>query len=211
VWKPGAKENFTRVLDGATHDLSVSAHAVAAATSRGLWVLARHTAPVRIDRQGDPSTGKFFAVAWHRDALFAGDMEGLYRYERECADRVQGVQVGSAEGFDANWVTALLSDGERLLVGTYDRGVFAVAAGRATRVRGLESQWVPPHALRRFDGELYVGGLGMRAVKVDRTKRVTALELPVRDTNDFFPFGADVVIATNDGVLRAAAEKTARR
>ena len=124
------------------------------------------------------------------------------------------------EGFDANWVTALLSTDEGLVVGTYASGVWQVEeAGehglsglRAEALSGLETAWVPPHALATVDGQLWVGGIGEAPKVRDADGSVTALRVPARDTNGFLgQADGTVLMVTSDGLARVGEAPLAAR
>jgi hypothetical protein len=207
-----------RKLDDAAYDLAGHDGHVAVATKRGLWVADEGGALARVDGQGGGSTARFGAVAFHGDALYAGGLDGLARFDGWRSTLRSGARavanpLAAGAGFDAGWVTALLSDGERLLVGTYDEGVWQVlpdGAGHdaASRVPGLERWWVPFGALQRVDGAIFVGGLGMPAARLSGAD-VTTLSLPAADTFAALSAGGELLLLTNEGVLRAPPRRLA--
>jgi hypothetical protein len=151
---------------------------------------------VRVDHQREIATHSFMAVAWSGDLLFAGGMEGLFWISSSEAG-----PVSESAGFDAGQVTALHDDGDRLLVGTYADGVYSVQVGdrlHAEAVPGLEGQWVPYHSIRRIGESIWIGGLGMPPVRWSGNDMV-AIDLPVRDVNDFLPTERGVLLSTSDG------------
>ncbi len=193
-----------RVVDHAVHGLATSPDGLAMATTGGLFLL---------DRDGDLSrrdtgevTGKWMSVAFHDGALWAGNMEGVARFSGE-----GDAWLTADQGFTANWATALLSDGDALLVGTYSDGLWTVDASGAAPVPGLEGQWVPPSALARIGGDLWVGGLGMDPVVVTDAGAWT-VPTPARDTNAFLADGEGGAWAfTSDGLLRVRPAAVAAR
>ncbi|HSP79788.1 MAG TPA: hypothetical protein VLQ93_14745, partial [Myxococcaceae bacterium] len=192
--REGGEWKVERLAEGSVHDLAVGPEGLAVATSRGLLLADEEGGWRRIDVQSGVEAGRFFAVAWQGDALYAGGMDGLYRFQGG-----RGVQVGAAEGYHGGWVTALLAHEGRLLVGTYARGVYTVEDGRAEPVAGLEAQWVPLRALKVAGGSVWVGGLGMPSVRLDGEGSATAVHLPTRDVNDFLEVADGVLLLTTDG------------
>ncbi|MFC1610915.1 hypothetical protein ACFL6C_08145, partial [Myxococcota bacterium] len=188
-----------QILDSSIHDLAVGPRGLAVASSTGLFVVPQGTATLaRQDLQRGVATRSFMSVTWHGDLLFAGGMEGLYWF----ALGGGAGQLGAGRGFVAGWVTALNSDGDRLLVGTYDEGVYAVtwkgSGMHARHVEGLEHQWVPPHAIRRINDAVWIGGLGMPPVRWCGNE-IVAVDVPVRDVNDFLPVPGGVLLSTSEG------------
>jgi hypothetical protein len=130
-----------RFVEAAVHDLHAGRSTLLAATRRGLFELSagEDPGPRRLDDQDSP-TQSFFAVTRWNGSTWAGGMEGLYRLSENGL-----AQVGAGEGFRAGWVTALLPDGEQLLVGTYASGVHILQEGLIVPAPGLERHWVPPN------------------------------------------------------------------
>ncbi|MBN1208463.1 MAG: hypothetical protein JXB05_26620 [Myxococcaceae bacterium] len=185
-----------RIHEASVHDLAVGPEGLAVATSRGLLVASEGTQVRRVDLQSGVEAGKFFAVAWQGKTLWAGGMDGLYRFEDQ-----RGVQLGAAEGYRGGWVTALLPRGDSVWVGTYANGVYAVRDGRASQVPGLEGQWVPLRALKAVGDEIWVGGLGMPSVRVGADGSRRAVHLPTRDVNDVMAVKGGTLLLTTDGAM----------
>jgi hypothetical protein len=185
-----------RIHEASVHELAVGPEGLAAATSRGLLVVREGVQTRRVDLQSGVNSGKFFAVAWQGRTLWAGGMDGLYRFEDG-----RGEQLGAAEGYRGGWVTALLSRGDSVWVGTYASGVYAVREGRASRVQGLEGQWVPLRALKAVGDEVWVGGLGMPSVRVGEDGNKRAVHLPTRDVNDVVEIQGGTLLLTTDGAM----------
>jgi hypothetical protein len=170
----------TRVLDGAINDLAVTGIGLAVATKNGLYLVDESGAAVR---QDDPQRGaprSYFSVAWWQDAIYAGTMEGLFRFHSGLSE-----PVGASKGLDAGWINALLADGKRLLIGTYYQGVFSYDGVSVTPVAGLEQQWVPLHAMRKIGDKVWIGGIGMPPVRLDTSGRYKPVPIPAHDVNDF--------------------------
>lgn len=192
------------VVDHAVHGLATSPDGLAMATTGGLFTLDRDGNLSRRDT-GDV-TGKWMSVAFHDGAIWAGNMEGLARFS-DAGD----AWLTADAGFAANWATALLSDGDQLLVGTYSDGVWTVDADGAAALPGLEGQWVPPNALARVGGGLWVGGLGMDPVVVTEAGS-WRVPTPARDTNAFLADGeGGAWVFTSDGLLRVRPAPVATR
>ncbi len=185
-----------RVHGAAVHELASCDGKLVAATSAGLWEFGSG-APERIDYQR-AGNGRFLSVACIGRAVYAGNLEGLYRFEGG-----RGEQLGRAHGFDAGWVTALAVHQGRLHVGTYDSGVYVVEGRSARRIPGLEGQWVPPRGLRSLGEALWVGGIGMPPVLLDGRGPV-AVPVPARDVNDFFESDGAVWMLTTEWLVRVA-------
>jgi hypothetical protein len=147
---------------------------------------------------------RLFAVAWVGTTVYAGGMEGLYRFDGSRSER-----IGSAAGYDGGWVTALAVREGELFVGTYASGVYSLGSGRAEHVAGLEEQWVPLRAMANVRGKLWVGGLGMPAASVDGGLQIRRIHLPVRDTNGFAGTPAGILFLTSDGPVAVAADALA--
>jgi hypothetical protein len=204
----------TRRLDGPVFDLSSDGTHLAAAAKKGLWVASEGGELARIDAQSGATTGRFGAVTFHDGALITGGLDGLARFDRwqdalHGGARATGVPLGSSVGFDAGWVTALLSDGERLLVGTYDEGVWQLVRGAAVPVAGLESWWVPFGALQRSGDAIFVGGLGMPSARL-KGSVVTAVSVPAADTFATLHIGGVQLLLTNEGIVRTPGRRVAR-
>jgi ligand-binding sensor domain-containing protein len=160
-----------------------------AATEEGVLRLAPGGVE-RVDTQG-VGTGRYMAVGCVGADVYAGGLEGLYRFSGS-----RGEHLGVASGFDAGWVTALTVHEGRLVVGTYANGVYELRGEAFTRVRGLERQWVTPHGLESIAGTLWVGGLGMPAKAGE-----APLEAPARDTFDFVATPSVIYVLTSQGVM----------
>ena len=198
------EQGARRVMSGAVHDLDTGAGGLAVASSEGLFVLDR-SGPRRVDLSGPLTrplvgTGRYLSVAWHRGALFAGSLDGLFRLG---ADDASPVPITVADGLGASWITALHSDGERLWVGTYADGLWTVEGDRVLPVAALAGQWVPPHAISSSGDALWVGGLGMAPVRIGQDGSARAIDLPVRDVNAVVPGpGGGLLMATSAGLLQ---------
>ncbi len=188
-----------RHSDAATHSLDVSEFGLAVASKKGVWVLRPGGEQLRVDAHAngdlllDGSTGSYSSVAWHSGALYAGGMEGLYRFDWFSAKQV-------TDGFGSHWVTALQSDGDSLYVGTYASGVFEVDGSTADEVEQLAGQWVPPNGLSVVNDELWVGGIGMAPV-VLTDGGAERVPVPVRDVSSVVANGDQVLMVTSDGVF----------
>ncbi|MFZ5472060.1 MAG: VIT domain-containing protein [Myxococcota bacterium] len=185
-----------RVHPAAVHDLASCPQGVVAATPSGLWAIDGGEA-TRLDFQ-KAGNGKFLSVACTGEATYAGNLEGLFRFANG-----KGEQLGVAHGFDAGWVTALHAMGDRIIAGTYDAGVFVIEGSRASRMKELAHQWVPPRAIRSQGDTLWIGGIGMAPVRVDE-RGVFSLPIPARDVNDFIFTDGAAWLLTSEGLLRFA-------
>lgn len=174
-----------RVDTAPVHDLASGPKGLAVASGRGLKLLARGADELsRLDAPNAGARAAFSAVGWFEGTLYAGSIDGLYRVGPK------GLRpIGTAEGFDGGWVTALRAHEGRLHVGTYAHGVWRGRA-RFEVVAGLEDVWMPFHGLRPLpDGGLWVGALG-QAPRVLRSEAVESWPVPARDSNDVVALGA---------------------
>lgn len=209
--------SLRRELPGATHDLDSGTAGLAVATSEGLYILTADGAR-RVDAEGPltgpaSGTGRYLSVAWHGRDLYAGTLDGLLHL-RATSGAWELVPVTVADGLAASWVTALLSDGERLWVGTYADGLWTLDRGGVAPVPELAGQWVPPHALARLGDALWVGGIGMAPVRValDGSAAPVAVPVPVRDVNAVLPAPeGGLWMATSDGLVRVRPPAQVRR
>jgi Vault protein inter-alpha-trypsin domain len=191
-----------RLLPSAVHDLADGAEGLAVAASDGLFLVASDGIS-RLDRRGPElvaslGTGRYTAVTWHAGALWVGAVDGLYRVNDGAL-----TAVGAASGYRGGWVTDLEVAGGELYVGTYADGVWHEDDGALAIVAGLEGQWVPPAGLSMVEGLLWVGGLGMPAVRLDPASgQAQLLALPVRDVNRAAAVSGETWLATSDGLVR---------
>jgi hypothetical protein len=183
------------VLAPAVHGLAATPRGLAAATSGGLWLVSDAGGPVRLDVGNDAPAHRFTAVAWWRGSLFAGTLDGLHRH----ADGAWST-LGVTDGLDAGWITVLAPDGDRLLVGTYDQGLHAFDGRHVAPVPGIERQWVPANGVQRAGDVLWVGGIGMPAVRLDGDG-ATAVALPAADVYAFARDRRAIVFLTSSGPL----------
>ncbi|MEM7249444.1 MAG: VIT domain-containing protein [Acidobacteriota bacterium] len=148
------RPSVRRVMATATRGLAVGPDGLAVATTKGLFVLdSPHSPPHRVDGQETPDS--YFTVAWWDDALWAGGMDGLFRFDSHGAR-----QVTADEGLAAGWITALLPHRDTLLVGSYAEGVHELRAGRVQPLEKLDHHWTPPHGLSLVGDHLWAAGLG---------------------------------------------------
>lgn len=181
-----------RRSERAVYDVEPCGDALIVASAEGVHRVTARGVRTRVDVQG-VGTGHFMSAACVGDDVYAGGLEGLFRFGPSGA-----AQLGAAQGFDAGWVTALTVHRGKLVVGTYASGVFEQLPGaRFQKVRGLERQWVTPHGLRTLNGALWVGGLGQPAVWGGE-----AWALPARDTFELVPVDEGAWALTSSGAMR---------
>ncbi|MEE2903791.1 MAG: VIT domain-containing protein [Myxococcota bacterium] len=183
-----------RVLRGAVYGLASSEERLAVAYGKGVLVITKDGEKKDVGFQAGIGEPRFGTVQWHDGDLFAGGLDGLYRFGEDGAQK-----ISSVNGYTGGWVTALLSSGPTLYIGTYEDGVYEFSGETARQYRNLQRQWVPPHALGLSEGQLYVGGLGMPGVLVKKSGVAELLPIPVRDTNGFVFDGGRIQILTSDG------------
>lgn len=198
-----------RVLASAVHGLAPGQRGLAVASSEGL----RLVTPERDVRSlGDGQSERLgrglTAVAFWDGALYAGGLEGLVRVD---LDGTSARPVSAAQGFPAHWVTALLPSDDGLIVGTYDQGVHVLRGGGVRPLPGLEAQWVPAGGLSRGpQGELWVGGIGMPAVRWAQGRAVR-VALPAEDVYGVLGREHEHLLLTSLGLMRVAGALDERR
>jgi hypothetical protein len=192
-----------RILPGSVYAVAGHEGRLAAATSRGLIIIHASGETETLGLQAGIGEPRFSTLAWQNDILYAGGLDGLYRFDGKEAHR-----ISSSQGLTAGWVTALLAEDDRLLIGTYDKGVFAMKTNRVVPVVGAEHQWVPPHAIQRMGENVLVGGLGMLPLQISPKGVVKPIALPVRDVNGFLFENSNINFLTSDGVYRSKGKKT---
>jgi hypothetical protein len=193
-----------RVLPAPVHGVAAGPDGLAVATGAGLYVVqGGHVR--RLDGQANVARRGFTTVAWWDGALYAGGLDGLYRF----AGGTQR-QVAMSEGFRAGWVTGLLATKDGLVIATYDEGVHVLKGGRVAPVPGLERQWVPPGGLHAAGAEVWVGGTGMPPLRLT-AGGATAQGVPAADV--YAVHGADGarVLLTSEGLLRRVEPDRGRR
>jgi hypothetical protein len=187
----------TRVLDVAINDLAVTTGGLAVASKDGLYLVDTSGTALRQDDLQRGAPRGYFAVAGWQGDIYAGTMEGLYRFRSGVSE-----QLGAAAGLDAGWINALLADGDRLLIGTYYQGVFSYDGGAVTPVAGLEQQWVPLHGMRRIGDKIWIGGIGMPPVSLDVNGACEPIAIPAHDVNDFVRGeNGDLYLLTSAGLM----------
>jgi hypothetical protein len=196
-WRPGETSPPRQLLGAPVHDLDAADGRLSIATSGGLFELEEPEGePVRLDDGQDAPAHAFFTALRWEGATWAGGMEGLYRVDE------QGLrQVGAGSGFAVGWVTDLLRDGPRLLVGTYADGVHVLQEGRVVPAPGLEQAWVPPGGLHRAGGAVWVGSLGRPALRWDQ-EGLHEVRLPAADVHAVVEGPAGLLALTSEGLLR---------
>ncbi len=185
----------TKLMGRPVRALAAGPRGLAVATSEGVWRIDTHGAQHRLDRANDPGQGRFGAVAWLGDEVVAGGLGGLVRFGRLGAEPFGGA-LGAA------WVTALRAHDGALWIGTYAEGLWRAGPdGGARRVAEAGLQWIPPGGLTPVGDAMWVGGLGMAPLVVERGGAVRAIEVPVRDVNQALGVGDRVLLATSDGLV----------
>ena len=102
-----------------------------------------------------------------------------------------------------DWVNALLPDGDSMLAGTYDAGVWRLAPGGTGRaVRGLEAAWVNPAGLARVGEALLVTTLGGGLLVRRGGEVVRQARLPSEDVTAVLRHRGRLWIGTRGGLAR---------
>lgn len=165
------------------------------ATHRGLVRWIDGAARTLSAENGLPSDLVYAVVEASDGAIWAGTARGLAR--------ITGAKTetfSTANGkLPHDWVTALLPDGDGVLVGTYNAGVVRVGAhGDATPLSGFGKAWVNPHAIVRIGGALVVGTAGDGALGLPGPD----VRLPSKDVTAVTELGDSVWVGTRAGLLR---------
>ena len=116
-----------------------------------------------------------------------------------------GVTVYSHAGgqLPHDWVNALLPDGDAVLAGTYDAGVWRLTAdGRGRPVRGLEAAWVNPAGLARVGDALLVTTLGGGLLVRRDGAVLRQAHLPSEDVTAVLHHHGALWIGTRGGLAR---------
>lgn len=106
---------------------------------------------------GLPSRLVYAVAATDDGAIWAGTAAGAVRLMDGAIQRY--TRANGATGHD--WVTALLPDGDAVLAGTYDAGVWRLTpSGEGTRVTAFGHAWINPNGLTRVGATIYAATLG---------------------------------------------------
>ncbi len=150
-------------------------------------------------RNGLPSRIVYAVTETDDGALWVGTAEGAARISTD------GISTYRRESGNLphNWVTAVVPDGDGVIVGTYDSGVARLhPVGTAEPIAGLEELWVNPHGVQRRGGRLYVSTLGdgLWVYGDGEAHRVTGL--PSLDVTGVALADGDLWVATRGGLAR---------
>jgi ligand-binding sensor domain-containing protein len=151
----------------------------------------------------DVDLGAVWAVAQDRDGLlWLGTTTGLYR-GRATDDTWQRFSLATGELAD-DWVTALATDGDRVVAGTYHGGVtqltLGATAGDAVTATHLGDGWVNPGGVA-LDGDRVLASTmdGLAIHDATGAWRMAA-GLPGRDTTAVVRAGETLYVATRRGL-----------
>lgn len=109
------------------------------------------------------------AVTDSRNGYWAGTQDGLIQLNGESVTR-----FGIGQGLPDPWVTCLLSEGDRVWVGTASGGLCLVQNGKIVRLEGPSKR---VRILAQFDKSLIVGTLdGTWALRNETWTRLTSIE-----------------------------------
>lgn len=176
------------------------------ATSRGLALGQAHQRSGQwrglTTAQGLPSNN-VYAVLPHREAIYAGTLNGLAQI---AGGRVVRVFKDANSRLNQNWVAALCAAGGRVFVGTYGGGVFELtAAGEFVSFAAeIGRQTVNPNAMFSDGERVYVGTLdGAWALDL-RTQKWAHLraELPAPAVLSIAGDGERIYLGTTSGIVR---------
>lgn len=181
----------------AVHDSSSGAPGLAIASAAGVHVLSGRSLE-RWDFQRPGASARYMSVAFWGDRLYAGSLEGLSWFDGDT-----GGYITVEQGLNAGWITSLLPDRDRLLIGTYDQGVFTYDGATAAQLTGSEAQWVPPLGLSRVGANIWIGGTGMAPMRMSDGD-LTATPVPARDVSQVFDDGGVVRMLSSQGLVSAS-------
>lgn len=172
------------------------------ATGHGLAGVRGGRVRVFDERAGLPTRIVHSVAAGPGGVVWAGTAGGVARID------AGGVRVFSQASGDLphDWANALLTDGDGVLVGTYDAGVARLGAERGEASPGLAGKWVNPNGLFRVGDALVVATLGdgLLVVRGDRVVEHRA-GLPSDDVTAVAVHGGAVWIGTRGGLTRWSA------
>lgn len=197
-------KEVTRTLSHAVYDIASDHDRLAFATSQGVYLLDAGGRMSRIDAQSGTAMQKFSALAFMDDDLYAGGLDGLVRLEWQGAGP-EATVISSRHGFGSAWVTALHAHGGRLIIGTYDEGVYELRGDLVSAIPSLRKHWVPARGITQVGADLWIGGLGMPAVVITPS----ASRLVQAPASDVFrviaprSLGASLLLLTSNGVMAA--------
>lgn len=170
-----------------------------AATSGGLVGIGPGGVRV-IDRAaGLPGRIVYAVTSTDDGAVWAGTAGGAARVTAD------GVTVYRQAGgqLPHDWVNALLPDGDAVLAGTYDAGVWRLSPdGRGRPVRGLEGAWVNPAGLARIGRALLVTTLGGGLLVRREGAVIRQAHLPSEDVTAVLRHHGALWIGTRGGLAR---------
>ncbi len=169
------------------------------ATSAGIVGIGPRGVRV-IDRAAGLPGRIVYSVTTTRDgAVWAGTAGGVARITSD------GVTTYTHAGgqLPHDWVNALLPDGDGVLAGTYDAGVWRLAAdGSGEPVAGLQSAWVNPAGLARMGGTLLVTTLGGGLLVRRGGEVVRQARLPSEDVTAVVRHRGQLWIGTRGGLAQ---------
>jgi ligand-binding sensor domain-containing protein len=173
------------------------------ATGEGLLGVNGGRVRVLDERAGLPARIVHSVAVTADGAVWAGTLGGVARLGPD------GVQVFTQAGgaLPHDWATALLPDGDDVIVGTYDAGLARLGARGGAPLADAGEIWVNPNGLARVGDALVVSTLGDGLV-VRRGGRTAALRagLPSDDVTAVAVSGGAVWIGTRGGLVRWAAK-----
>jgi hypothetical protein len=192
-----ADATAARAVPGITAHVNALAGApdgtLAVGTAQGAYVLERGRVRRLGEAEGLPGR-QVWGVAFGADrALWVGTADGLARFAE--GTPVEVFTQGSGH-LPHDWVTAVLADGDGVLVGTYDAGVVRlspdhVAASGWRGAPALPGAWVNPMGLARLGGRVVVATLGGGAATLGTPGRASLLPAALDDVT--------AALATPDG------------
>jgi hypothetical protein len=169
------------------------AGALAVGTAQGAYLLERGQVRRLGEAEGLPGR-QVWGVAFGADgALWVGTVDGLARFAEGAPVEVFTQASGH---LPHDWVTALLPEGDDLLVGTYDAGVVRLSPDRVTAsgwraTPALPGAWVNPMGLARLGRDVVVATLGGGAATLRAPARASLLPAALDDVT--------AALATPDG------------
>jgi hypothetical protein len=183
--------------------LAPTGNRVAYATNRGLSIAGADGALRGLYALQGLANNHCDAVAWGADGrLYVGTLGGLSVVGPNLS--VQRSWIAGHDGLPVAWVTALASDSEAMIAGTYGGGVVSIAADGT--VDGLASPHahVNPGALVVAGDWIYAGTLedGLLAYsRVTRTWSRLPQGLASHDVTALAPVGDRLWLGTDQGLL----------
>ncbi len=144
------------------------------------------------------------SLATHRGHLMVGTARGLHQLSLSRAQELDATILRTrttASGLWADWITSVISDGDRLWIGTYSSGLGYIGADDVEHVVHQRA-WINPSGLVH-DGQVVFGGLGDGVIIANRRGMLAVNQaLPSRDVTSATMWNGQLWVGTRAGLAR---------